>query len=143
MLLFPNTLWVMKTHVVIYFPKPWHCNHQTRIFNTLSLRTSLDSSISRKPVFIIITKKLNTAANMFASTQGTTEVIAAALQKSLYKEQQTPSTVVSTTVSKHLLGQANVYCFIFSKTLELQPQKTYFQIVPLHSWLSSRISMKT
>ena len=44
-LLFPNTFWITKTYIVLYFPKPWNCNHQQTEFLHLSVHILLNSWI--------------------------------------------------------------------------------------------------
>jgi hypothetical protein len=71
LLLFPITLWVTNTYIVLNFHKPWECNHEKTETQHFPLRHG-----SLYP---------NAAANMFAPTQGATEAIAAALQRPYYK----------------------------------------------------------
>ena len=50
--MFPNTFWVTKTYIVLYFPKPWTCNHhKIEIQHYRDPILKQHSKINSQPVF--------------------------------------------------------------------------------------------
>ena len=67
--------------------------------------------------YLFIIRKLNAAANMFASTKGATEVIAAKLQQTYSKTSKKPvSHFFSVIVSKHILIFMKTCLFYYQET---------------------------